>query len=240
MKKIISLLVLVFVMLVLFGQVAMADLASSQAAYNAGNYTEAIPFLKAAILVAKTSNPDMVMSLQHMLVKSYAQLKDKANVAKEYAVLIALPLSSAQNEANFSLYLSDATIWKAWIVGGTDKVLTLSILQTVIDMDACLSSEKAYAQYLIGTVLDGEKKSAEAQIAYVNACLNYADAKDIAGLVLAFNKIKPSKIGKDKYVQVLDVLLLGIKVVDNAGKPIPVNIEFKGTLLSEQLGLQGK
>jgi len=85
---------------------------------------------------------------------------------------------------------------------------------------------KAFAQLHIGLCYEAEGKIAEAQEAFCKLCLEYASTNDVYHLRQGFNKINAGKIGKAKYLEVLNALILGIKAT-------PENAEFLGLLKSE-------
>ncbi len=87
-------------------------------------------------------------------------------------------------------------------------------------------THKAFAQLHIGLCYEAEGKITEAQEAFCKLCLEHAPTGEVHRLREGFSKIDAGKIGKAKYLEVLNALILGIKAT-------PENAEFLGLLKSE-------
>lgn len=92
------------------------------------------------------------------------------------------------------------------------------------DADPC---RKSSAQLQIGHCYRKEGKDTEAQEAYLKLCLEQASTGHILHIRRAFNRLDPLKIGKEKYLKILDALISGIKAT-------PENAEFLSMLKSKQ------
>lgn len=96
------------------------------------------------------------------------------------------------------------------------------------DVDPC---HKSIAHLRIGYCYGKEGKVAEAQEAYLKLCLEQASTEDIRYIKVAFNKLDPLKLGKERYMEVLDTLILGIKAT-------PENDKFLSMLKKKQKKLK--
>ena len=101
----------------------------------------------------------------------------------------------------------------------------------VLAMTDADSRSKIIAQILIGNCYRREGKVAEAQKVYLKLCLEQASTGHISFAERAFFWLDPLKIGKEKYLEVLDTLILGIKAT-------PENAVFLNMLKSKQKELK--
>lgn len=213
-------LILVLFCLCLLSTTAFAGIEEVRELYRNKDYTTCI--FEAGKVIADENTPTIIKAdAQIYIGRCYYIQKDFIKAIPELQKVIDNYPAMKRQCADAQYLIGQCYSWQKQFNEA------ISEFQKVIDTYPAEKRQCATTQYYIGESYRRLGDETRAQEAYIKACLEYAETGSPRSLKLAFNKINAGSLGKEKYLEIIDALILGIKAT-------PENAEFLGMLKSEQ------